>query len=467
MLKKHSQLFENLLLIADLFIIAASWVASYFIRFHGGLIPVTKGVPDFRLYLLLLVPVTVIWLFAFKGFGLYRPKRISSHLAEVFEITKACVVSVLVLTAFTFFLRQFDISRATFVFFTVINIVALSIERWFFRDILRYLRRKGHNLRHALIAGSDDLSKEIIQRLERHPEVGIKVAGIVAGDEGAPGRTVSGVKVMGRYGDLKEVIREKRIDIVFIALPWEEHARVKEVLACIGDEAVDIKVIPDIFEFITLRGGVEELDGLPILNIQDSPLYGWNLILKRAADVLFAAFFITVLSPAMLAIALLVKLTSPGPVFYRQERTGIGGDTFEMLKFRSMRADAEKETGAVWTVENDPRRTAFGAFLRKTSLDELPQLFNVLKGDMSIVGPRPERPVFIEQFRHEIPKYMLRHKMKAGITGWAQVNGWRGNTDLKKRIEHDIYYIENWSLGLDLKILWLTFWKGLVNRNAY
>ena len=230
---------------------------------------------------------------------------------------------------------------------------------------------------------------------------------------------------------------------------------------------VDIQVIPDIYEFATIRGGIEEFDGLPIISLQDSPLYGWNMVIKRAADIAFSIIAITLTAPLVVLIAITIKLTSHGPVFYRQERMGLDGKIFQMLKFRSMWVDAEKESGAVWAKEDDPRRTWLGAFLRKTSIDELPQFFNVLKGDMSIVGPRPERPVFIEEFRKNIPKYMLRHKMKAGITGWAQVNGWRGDTDLKKRIEYDLYYIENWSFWFDLKIMWLTIWKGLVNKNAY
>jgi Undecaprenyl-phosphate glucose phosphotransferase len=281
------------------------------------------------------------------------------------------------------------------------------------------------------------------------------------------GRNIEGLKVLDHYENIKEVIKDKKADHVFLALSWHEHAKVVEVLSAIGDEAVDIKVIPDVYEFMTLRGGVEDFDGIPILNLRNSPLYGWNMILKRGADIVFSSLAIVILSPLFILIPILLKLTSPGPVLYRQERMGIGGDTFEILKFRSMRVDAEDETGAVWAKADDPRRTIFGAFLRKTSLDELPQFFNVLKGDMSLVGPRPERPVFIQDFRKHIPRYMLRHKMKAGITGWAQVNGWRGNTDLEKRIEHDLYYIENWSLGFDIKILLLTVWKGLVNRNAY
>jgi len=216
-----------------------------------------------------------------------------------------------------------------------------------------------------------------------------------------------------------------------------------------------------------LRGGVEEFDGLPILNLRNSPLYGWNMIMKRALDIAISLIAIALLSPFMLLIAVLIRLTSPGPVLYRQERMGIGGDIFHILKFRTMAVDAEAATGAVWARKGDPRRTMPGSILRATSLDELPQLFNVLKGDMSLVGPRPERPVFIQEFRRKIPRYMLRHKMKAGITGWAQVNGWRGNTDLVKRVEHDLYYIEHWSISFDLKILMLTLWKGFVNRNAY
>ncbi|MBI5491475.1 MAG: undecaprenyl-phosphate glucose phosphotransferase [Deltaproteobacteria bacterium] len=465
MLKKHSQFFESLLFISDLFIIAFSWLASYYFRFFAGVIPVDKGVPGLTKYSLLLVPIIVIWAFAFKGFGLYRPKRIGSRRAELYDISKACVVSVLVLIALTFFLR-FDISRTLFVLFTAINILALSLGRLLFRALLRFLRRNGYNLRFALIVGSGRPVASLIERLEGHPEVGIKIEGMVSTTEGEAGNAAN-LKPLGHYRDIRETIRRRRIDNVFIALSWDEHSEVAEVLKAIGDEAVDIKVIPDIHEFMTLRGGVEEFDGMPILNLRNSPLYGWNMILKRSADILFASAALIFAFPVMLLIAALVKITSGGPVLYRQERMGIGGEVFRMIKFRSMVIDAERDTGAIWARQDDPRRTGFGAFLRGTSLDELPQLFNVLKGDMSVVGPRPERPVFIDEFRKSIPGYMLRHKMKAGITGWAQVNGWRGNTDLKKRIEHDIFYIENWSLAFDMKILWLTVWKGLRNRNAY
>lgn len=467
MLKKHSQLFESLLFLSDLVIIAFSWLLSYYVRFHSGLMPAPQGVPDIYAYSVLLVPIVLIWAFVFKWFGLYRPKRIGSQLNEVMEVARACGVSVLVFAAFTFFAKEYGHSRLVVVLFTVFNIACLSASRLVFRRVLSMIRRRGFNLRYAVIAGTGASARRVIERIDAHPEVGIKIEGLVSTGGAGEGRLVSGVKVIGSLDNIRDVIKESRIDIVFIALSWNESSRVEEAVRSIGDETVDIKVIPDINDLMTLRGGVEEFDGLPILNLRNSPLYGWNMILKRALDIAISLAAIVLLSPAMLLIAVVIKLTSPGPILYTQERMGIGGDIFRIFKFRTMAADAEAETGAVWARRGDPRRTALGAVLRATSLDELPQLFNVLKGDMSLVGPRPERPVFIQEFRREIPRYMLRHKMKAGITGWAQVNGWRGNTDLNKRIEHDLYYIEHWSIGFDLKILLLTLWKGFVNRNAY
>jgi Undecaprenyl-phosphate glucose phosphotransferase len=241
----------------------------------------------------------------------------------------------------------------------------------------------------------------------------------------------------------------------------------EEVLASLGEETVDIKVVPDLLKFMNLQAGVEELDGLPIVSLAESPLHGWNIVVKRLSDIIFSLIFILISGPVLVLLAIIIKIESVGPVIYRQERVGLDGNIFEMLKFRSMYIGAEKETGPVWANKEDNRRTHLGSFLRKTSMDELPQLFNVLMGDMSLVGPRPERKVFVEQFKKSIPKYMLRLKMKAGLTGWAQVNGWRGNTSLDKRIEFDLYYIKNWSLMLDFKIILMTFWKGFVNPHAY
>jgi len=263
------------------------------------------------------------------------------------------------------------------------------------------------------------------------------------------------------------LIRYTKIDQIYIALPFHEHEKIRHVLATLKNEIVDIKVVSDLYDFIRLRGGVDELDGLPIINIQDSPLHGWGKVSKRVLDMALSVGALVLFGPVMGLIALLIKLTSSGPIFYKQKRMGFDGTIFEMLKFRSMVDGAEKQTGSVWAQPNDSRRTPIGKILRKTSLDELPQLFNVLRGEMSLIGPRPERPELIDQFKHRIPKYMLRHKVKAGITGWAQVNGWRGNTSLEKRIEYDLYYIQHWSIGFDVKILFLTLWKGFFNKYAY
>ena len=467
MLKRHSQFFESLLFLADLFVIGLSWFFSYYIRFYSGLITIEKGIPPFKIYLYLIIPIFLIWGFVFKSFGLYRPKRMASYFNEIFDIAKACTFSVFILIFLTFLLRQYEYSRLVFLGFWAMTIVAMSIERVIFREILRFLRRKGYNLRHALIVGTGTLAEDMLKRIEQHPELGVKVAGFVSPDEYSQIKAIKDIPVLGSYKAVRDIIKDKKIIHVIIALPVEKHNITVEILKDIGDEMVDIKVVPDLYEFMTLRGGIEEFDGLPIISLQDTPLYGWNIVIKRVTDIAVSIIAIVITAPLMAIIPVLIKIASPGPIFYKQERMGIGGDTFQMLKFRTMRIDAEKETGPVWAKENDLRRTGFGSFLRKTSLDELPQFINVLKGDMSIVGPRPERPVFIQDFRKKIPKYMLRHKMKAGITGWAQVNGWRGNTDLTKRIECDLFYIENWSLLFDLKIMWLTVWKGLINKNAY
>ena len=467
MLKKHSKIFENLLLVSDLGIIAASWASAFFLRFYYGSLQALGDVPDVRVYASFMLLILFIWTVAFHAFGLYRPKRISSRISEIFDIIKACIFLALVMTSLTFFIREYEFSRLMVIYFTIINIVFLSSSRIFFRMLLRSIRKRGYNQRSALILGSGGSARSLIEKIDESPETGVRIVGYVSANEDSCGKKLSGVENIGIYAQIRDIITTREIDIVFVALSWDEQALTREILMHIGDETVDIKVIPSLYEFITIGSGIENFNGLPIMNLQGSPLYGWNLILKRATDLIVASAALVLLSPLFLIITLLVKLSSPGPVFYRQERMSIGGDVFEMLKFRSMRDSAEMETGAVWAKKDDSRKTRMGAILRKTSLDELPQLFNVLKGNMSLVGPRPERPIFITEFRKDIPKYMLRHKMKAGITGWAQINGWRGNTSIKKRIECDLYYIENWSLKLDLNILIKTIFKGFIHRNAY
>jgi Undecaprenyl-phosphate glucose phosphotransferase len=298
----------------------------------------------------------------------------------------------------------------------------------------------------------------------------LRVVGVVT-HQSSPAETVAGKKVLAHYGidsiRVRELVRELKVDQVLIALSRQHYADLDEILRTLRDETVDIQLVPDIHEYVTLGCAVEDFDGLPLVNLNDSPLEGWGALAKRFTDMILAAGALFVLSPLLGLLATLIRLTSPGPVFFKQERMGLDGRTFWMLKFRSMRMNAEAETGAVWAQKGDERRTVLGGFLRATSLDELPQFWNVLLGEMSLVGPRPERPVFVQKFRNEIPHYMLRHKVKAGITGWAQINGWRGNTALDRRIECDLYYIRNWSYFLDLKILAVTCWRGFINKNAY
>lgn len=467
MLKKHSQLFRNLLLLSDLVIISLTWWVSYYLRFYSDLIPVYFGFQSIKPYLLFVLPILIIWGGIFKAFNLYRPRRLSTHLGEIFDIAKACTLAVTILISITFFFKQFEFSRLVFLYFWGLSIVAMSLSRGIFRELLRFFRKKGYNLRHVIIVGDGTLAREIIKRLVNHPELGINIIGVLSSKPEKVGKKVHGKEIIGIYKDIEKIFKTRKIDQVFIAIPFSEMNCLDSVLKYISKQPVNIKIIPDIHHFLPFCGSVEEFDGLPILGIQDSPLYGWNIVLKSASDILISFVSILITFPVMLLIAVVVKLTSPGPVFFRQKRAGLDGRTFDMLKFRTMHVEAEKDIGPVWAKENDTRRTKFGTLLRRTSLDELPQFFNVLKGDMSVVGPRPERPEFIENFKEQIPRYMLRHKMKAGITGWAQINGWRGNTSINKRIECDLYYIEHWSLLFDLKIMFLTVLKGFIHKHAY
>jgi Undecaprenyl-phosphate glucose phosphotransferase len=465
MLKRHSQFLQSLLFLCDLALISACWMAAYYIRFLSGWEPVDKGVPQFSFYLWVLGPILVVWGACFKAFNLYRPRRMGSHLAEVFDIAKANTLSVLILVVLTFFVRQFEYSRLVFLYFWFLNLVALGFSRMVFREGLRFFRKQGYNQRHCLIIGAGKLGQRIADSLSHHPEFGVKVEGYLTRHPQKLGQTFEGVSVIGLYGDLEKYAPD--FDMVFLCLPAEAEPLAEKMVGYLATTTVEVKVIPSIYEFITLRAEAEMFEGLPIITLQGSPLQGWNLVMKRLVDIVGATVALLVGVPIFLFIGALIKITSPGPILYKQTRMGLDGVAFEMLKFRSMQVDAESESGPVWALPGDERRTPIGSFLRRTSLDELPQFWNVLKGDMSIVGPRPERPEFIVRFRETLPQYMLRHKMKAGITGWAQVNGWRGNTSIERRVEHDLYYIEHWSLWLDIKIMLLTLWKGFFHKHAY
>jgi Undecaprenyl-phosphate glucose phosphotransferase len=464
-LKAHSRFLEQLMLVCDLLQVAGCWVLAYGLRYYVIVPPITGGgIPPLKPYLLMLLPILIVWGLSFRAFDLYRPRRIGSHLSEAADVAKASTMGALVLVAvMAFFFKGYEYSRVVIVYFWLLSIGLVWFSRAAFREMLRFARRRGYNLRGAVIVGAGEAVEAVLQRLQARPDVGIQVLGLVGDDKDG----VRGARWLGGYSDLRAVLDGHEVDHVILALAHEDYARLPGLLDAIGDEPVTIHVVPDLFRFTSLRGGVEDFEGIPFIHLRDSPLHGWSQIVKRAFDLALAAAVLVLLFPVMLGIALAVKLTSPGPILYRQDRMGLDGQRFQMLKFRTMRVNAESGTGPVWASADDTRRTPIGAFLRRFSLDELPQFVNVLRGEMSAVGPRPERPVFVERFRQTVPGYMLRHKVKSGITGWAQVHGLRGNTSLEERIQHDIEYIERWSLWLDLKIIVLTVVRVLFDRNAY
>ncbi|MHC5040150.1 MAG: undecaprenyl-phosphate glucose phosphotransferase [Planctomycetota bacterium] len=468
MVKKHSQGLNILLFLVDALATGGAWLLAFLLRQEGGeILPVKRGEPEFYLYLQVLPIVIAAGALSYRFVGLYRPGGSKGTVPEFIGALKGTLLALVLLTAASFFQRGYEFSRWIVAFFAVTNTISLTGARLLFWRIAAVLRARGVGVSRALVAGSGRLGGRVVESVRRNPWAGIEIIGFLDDRKERQGRTLQGIPVLGPLDEMASVIREKLVDLVFLALPGTDHDRAAQVIESLSEEMVDVRIVPDLTSFYTLNADFSAFDGLPVHSLRESPLYGWNRVVKRFVDILFSGTFLLVFSPIYFFLALGVKLSSPGPVFYKQERMGLDGKVFPMLKFRSMRVDAEKETGAVWAREHDPRRTRFGTFLRKTSLDEIPQFINVFLGHMSVVGPRPERPVFIDQFKSSIPRYMLRHKMKAGITGWAQVNGWRGNTSLRKRIQYDLYYIEHWSLWLDIRIMFLTLLRGLVAPHAY
>ena len=467
MLKQKRHLFEFLFLGVDLFVVTVAWFVAYWVRFHTGYFPLDKGVPPFSDYFAMLVFIWLIWAFVFSRMGLYRPMRGIRRSYELWLLLNANALALLLLIATTYLFREKTVqfSRLVFALFGIFALMFTVVQRSMLRSFLREVRRRGYNLRYMLIVGAGKVTGDIATRIRFHRELGIQLIGCLARDD-QDKKGPKGIPVIGRYGDLKRILATTEIDQVVVALPLEDHNLLPEIITDIGDSLVDIKIVPDLYQFVSVGGSIEEFEGLPVISVQGSPLDGVNVYVKRAIDLSLSLGLLVVLSPMLLLIAALVKITSRGPVFYKQERVSVDGSRFNILKFRTMYTDAEID-GPKWATRDDMRVTFLGRILRSLSLDELPQLFNVLRGDMSIVGPRPERPIFIDQFRARVPRYMLRHKVPAGMTGWAQVHGWRGDTSIDKRIEYDLYYIENWSILLDIKILFLTLFRGFRNRNAY
>jgi Undecaprenyl-phosphate glucose phosphotransferase len=407
---------------------------------------------------------------AFQIQGLYRLRRGRTRVDDFFAVLVGSLLAVLAgvalslyATAYIAALQDFHpISRAVWLLFLGLTIIFTYTSREVVRDLLHRRWRAGIGLKHVLIVGSGDLGRMVADRILDHSELGFKIAGF-ADDQAAHTDAIGyrGLPVLGTVADAPEICRAERVDEIYVALPLDEHLKMLGVVEFASRECINVHVIPDLLQFIALRARLEDLDGLPMIGINDVPLRGLNSVIKRLVDVALSSGVLAVGAIPALIVAWLIKRSSPGPAFYTQERMGLDGKAFTVYKFRTMRVDAEDTSGPIWARDDDPRATGIGKWLRRFDVDELPQFWNVFRGDMSIVGPRPERPFFVEQFKHRIPQYMLRHKVKAGITGWAQVNGWRGNTSLEKRIEFDLYYIENWSLSLDFKIMWLTVLRGM------
>lgn len=464
MIKRKSQILCLWFLFWDLATTALAWILAYYLRVESGLFPLEKEPPSFAQCYANLPMVMILSVVAYHVTGQYVLHRFRRLREEVVAVFKGVFLMELFVIAATFGLQNPYESRFIFLLFFGLTVTLILTARRASWSTIRYLRSRGFNQTHCIIVGTGRVARKTARALRQASWMGIKNIGFI---EDRPSRWAGDLDILGVTTQLPELIGKYRVSHVFISLPMNRYHEARKVYDILSQTFVEVRLVADVPELASLSLTTTNLDGLPVIGLRESPHFGLNVVVKRAMDIVLSVTALVVLSPMLGLLAILVKLTSPGPIFYRQERCGLNGQPFQMLKFRSMRIDAEQKTGAVWAVKDDPRRTAFGTFLRKTSLDELPQLFNVLRGEMSLVGPRPERPVFISKFSKTIPNYMARHAVKAGITGWAQVNGWRGNTSLRKRIQFDLYYITHWTPWLDLRIMWLTVWHGLVNRNAY
>lgn len=472
MIKENQKHFNRLHVVMDAFVIILSYFLAWVIKFHvvDVILKVDKsrvGVLPFHVYMAALIPIVPVYLLLYYIFYLYTPKRVQGRRLELWNIIRANTAGIALILGVLYLIKLMDFSRLVLEIFYVINIVLETVVRNLIRHFLRSMRKKGYNLKHILLVGYSKSAEEYVDRILANPQWGYKLRGILD-DHIEAGTEYRGIKVLGQIANLMVILPQNHLDEIAITLGLSEYDRLEEIVNLCEKSGVHTKFIPDYNHIIPTKPYIEDILGLPVINIRHVPLTNTlYAAIKRMVDVVGAFAAIILFSPVMLFSAVMIKLTSPGPLIFKQERVGLHNHTFMMYKFRSMDVQAPEKEKTKWTVKDDPRVTNFGKFMRKTSIDELPQLFNVLKGEMSLVGPRPERPFFVEKFKEEIPRYMIKHQVRPGLTGWAQVNGYRGNTSIKKRIEHDLYYIENWTLGFDIKILFLTVFKGFINKNAY
>ncbi|WP_274421265.1 undecaprenyl-phosphate glucose phosphotransferase [Blautia sp. XA-2221] len=467
MIQDNQKNFSRLQMLIDVIVLAVSYISAWLLRFMGPFAYSAEKGLSFEQYMLALIFIIPGYLLLYQAFTLYEPLHMQGRRLMLANIIKANVLGMLAFVFLLYMLKESDFSRLTVYIFCVINILLEWGVRMLIFAVVRDMRKKGLNQKQIILVGYSRAAEEYIDRIEANPQWGYIVRGIL--DDNVPAGTVyKGIKVIGRIANLTVILPANRLDEIAITLGLSEYYRLEEIVAMCEKSGVHTKFIPDYNKIIPTKPYTEDILGLPVINIRYVPLSNtFNAMVKRVMDILGSIAAIIVSSPVMLLMCVLIKATSPGPLIYKQERVGLHNKTFWMYKFRSMEIQPESEEKKAWTVKNDPRVTGIGKFMRRTSIDELPQLFNILKGDMSLVGPRPERPFFVEKFREEIPRYMVKHQVRPGLTGWAQVNGYRGDTSIRKRIDCDLYYIENWSIGFDIKILFLTIFKGFINKNAY
>lgn len=467
MIRSYQAFLNRLLILLDAVVLSLAFFLAWTIKFRTSLFD-SVDVIGAEAYTFLGLSLVLTFLLTNAAFGLFSSHR-TLRLRDLFsKIVKSSLTTLLICMSALFFFKEIHVSRAVLALFMVFSFCFLSVERLGLRMMLRQMRSFGYNKKFMLVIGAGDLGRRVLQLMGDHREFGFQVMGFLDDGLYPAVQQVDGVKVLGTIEDLESTLNRHLIDQVVLALPMEAHHKLGSIIETCEKMGVQTLIIPNYFGFLPARPRFEEVGGIPMIDVRRVPLDDvMNAVLKRAFDIAFSLSVLIVLAPLFLLLAFGVKLTSSGPVFFAQERVGKNRRTFHMYKFRSMKVSTGAVSDTLWTTADDPRKTKFGAFLRKTSLDELPQFFNVLIGDMSIIGPRPERPYFVEQFKEDVPKYMVKHRVRPGITGWAQINGWRGDTSIVERIKCDIDYIENWTFGLDLKIVFKTVWNGFVNKNAY
>lgn len=467
MIKDNQKYFNRLQVLLDAVAVAVSYLLAWWLKFEGPFADTGAGAYTMQFYfsaLYFLVPGYLVLYYLNKMYTPKRTRRIETEITQVFAANMAGAFVFLVCIAV---FKISDFSRGLIAIYSVVCAFLMILERLIIRWVLSHIRSRGYNIKHILLVGYSRAAEEYISRIKANPQWGYVIRGIL--DDKVPrGTTYKGVKVIGNIDNLGMILPISQLDEIAVTLSLSDYDRLEELVGMCEKSGVHTKFIPDYNSLIPNKPYTEDLNGLPVINIRYIPLTNtFNAIIKRLFDIISSLAALIILSPFLLIVAIIIKCTSKGPIIFKQERVGLHNKSFNMYKFRTMYVQDSEEEAKAWTTKNDPRVTKVGKFFRRTSIDELPQLVNILKGDMSVVGPRPERPQFVEKFKEEIPRYMIKHQVRPGLTGWAQINGFRGDTSIRKRIDYDIYYIENWSFGFDIKIIFLTVFRGFINENAY